>query len=511
MSVESVNAPSISQGAPPQLTLADVMRNQAKTNPRRLALIAEGQEYSYAELHAITSRLANGLAEAGVRRGDTVAILGSNSVEHVLLQHAVAKLGAALAILNWRQSEDEVGYAVELCRPRLVFAQPTYRDLITMTERSVELVSPRGESDFYERFVDPFATQEPTVEVDAEDLVTIIYTSGTTGRPKAAAISQRAMIARAAFAATDMRLGADDAHLAWAPMFHLVSADYIFICAVLGSRYIVVDGFDVEVINEYLHQVQLGWFVMMPGAIGALIERLRQDDRPVMPIRMVGAMADLVPPAQVRELTELLGTSYYNSYGMTEAGPLTYGAIASGTYPDHLGKRFTALANYRLARADGTDADLGEPGEMLVSGPTLFSCYLHDEQATRSALVDGWYGTGDLLRADEGGFLHFVGRTKYLIKSGGENVYPAEIERVLMACPGVVEVVVVRKADPHWGETPVAFVATDRPVETSDLGAACRRELAGYKVPKVFHQIEVDQFPRNVTGKVIRERLEAWA
>ncbi|WP_151772360.1 class I adenylate-forming enzyme family protein [Streptomyces abyssomicinicus] len=510
MSVESLTAPPTGRRTAPRLTLADVMRNQAKTNPHRPALTAQGREYSYAELHAITNRLASGLAEAGVRRGDTVAVLGSNSVEHVLLQHAVAKLGAALAVLNWRQSEDEVAYAVELCRPRLVFAQPAYRHLVTATQRPVEPVSPRGESDFYERFVDPFAADEPTADVDAEDLVTIICTSGTTGRPKAAAISHRAMIARAAFAASDMRLGADDAHLAWAPMFHLVSADYIFVCAVLGSRYIVVDGFDVEAINEYLHQVRLGWFVMMPGAIGTLIERLRQDDRPVKPIRLVGAMADLVPPEQVRELTSLLGTSYYNSYGMTEAGPLTYGSIAPGTYPDHLGKRFTALANHRLVRADGTDAELGEPGEMLVSGPTLFTCYLHDEEATNASLVDGWYRTGDLLRADEDGFLHFVGRTKYLIKSGGENVYPAEIERVLMACPGVVEVVVVRRPDPRWGEIPVAFVATDRPVETGDLEAACRRELAGYKVPKVFRYIELDQIPRNVTGKVVRERLEAW-
>jgi fatty-acyl-CoA synthase len=319
------------------------------------------------------------------------------------------------------------------------------------------------------------------------------------------------MIARAAFGSVDMRLTADDAHLAWAPMFHLVSADYIFVCAVLGSRYIVVDGFDVEAINEYLHQVQLGWFVMMPGAIEMLIERLRRDDRPVKPIRMVGAMVDLIPPAQVRELTELLDAPFFNSYGMTEAGPLTYGTIAPGEYPEHLGKRFTALANHRLVRPDGTDAAVDEPGEMLVSGPTLFSCYLHDEQATQASLSDGWYRTGDLLRRDAEGFLHFVGRTKYLIKTGGENVYPAEIERVLMGCQGVVEVVVVRKPDPHWGETPVAFVASDGPIDVSALEATCRRELAGYKVPRIFHQIDVSEFPRNVTGKVIRERLEQRA
>ena len=493
------------------LTFGDIVRNQARNNPDRLALTDAHRTFTYADLDRVTNQLAHGLADAGVQRGDTVAILGSNSIEHVLLQHSVAKLGAALATLNWRQSQDEVAYALQLCQPRLVFVQPGYRDLVNSTAVRVEALTAPEAGDFYATFVEPFAPDAPHAEVDAEDLVTIIYTSGTTGRPKAAAISQRAMIARAAFGSMDMKLTADDAHLAWAPMFHLVSADYMFICAALGSRYIVVDGFDVEAINDYLHEVQLGWFVMMPGAIETLIERLRRDERPVAPIRLVGAMADLVPPAQVRELTELLGAPYYNSYGMTEAGPLTYGTIAPGTYPDHLGKRFTSLANHRLVRPDGTAAEVDEPGEMQVSGPTLFSCYLHDEAATSSALVDGWYHSGDLLRRDNEGFLHFVGRTKYLIKTGGENVYPAEIERVLMTLPGVQEVVVVRKPDEKWGETPVAFVAAERELDVAELEAACRRELAGYKIPRAFRQIGIDDFPRNVTGKVIRERLELQA
>ncbi|GAA3649199.1 fatty-acid--CoA ligase FadD5 [Nocardioides ginsengisoli] len=490
------------------LTVADVVRNQARTNPHRVAVSDTTRSFTYAELDRVTDRLAHGLAAAAVTRGDTVAVLGSNSIEHVLLQHAVAKLGAALATLNWRQSEDEVAYAISLCRPRVVFVQPAFRHLITASDVRCEELTTPDDGRFYADFIEPYPATAPDADIDAEDLVTIICTSGTTGRPKAAAISQRAMLARAAFGAMEMKLSADDAHLAWAPMFHLVSADYMFVCAALGSRYIVVDGFDVEVINDYLHEVQLGWFVMMPGAIEALVARLRRDPRPVAPIRLVGAMADLVPPAQVRELTELLDAPYYNSYGMTEAGPLTYGTIAPGTWPEHLGKRMTALANHRLAGPDGAEAAVGEPGEMHVCGPTLFTCYLHDEAATAEALVDGWYRSGDLLRRDEEGFVHFVGRSKYLIKTGGENVYPAEIERVLMTVPGVQEVVVVRKLDEKWGETPVAFLAAEVELDVAELEAACRRDLAGYKVPRAFRQIDIDDFPRNVTGKVIRERLE---
>lgn len=491
-----------------RLTLRDVLANQARSNPDRIAASDDARSLTYAELDAVTNRLANGLCDFGVGRGALVAILGANSLEHVLIQHAVAKLGAGLAVLNWRQTPDELAHAISLAQPRAIFAQQPHAESVVGLGRPVIRLNAGGSPELDRRFIDPFPPTPPEAHVDAEDIVTVLYTSGTTGRPKAAAVSQRAMIARASFAAAEMGLTRDDAHLAWAPMCHLVSADYVFICAVLGSRYIVVDGFDVEAINSYVHQVQLGWLVLMPGTIDVVIERLKADDQPAAPVRCVGAMADLVPPAKLAELTRLLGAPYYNSYGMTESGPLTTTFIAPGDTPETLGKRLTAYVSSRLVDPAGASVEPGTPGELLVAGPTVFSGYLRDPAATKAALAGGWYHSGDLLRADETGLLHFVGRSKYLIKSGGENIYPAEIERVLFSFPEVTEAVVVGKRDPHWGETPVAFVAADAPVDAETLKAECRRQLAGYKVPRDIITLPFDEFPRNVTGKVMRPELE---
>lgn len=489
------------------LTVADVLRNQAQNNAEAIALSDPEHTFTFSEMHLVTNRLARGLLDAGVCRGATVGVIGTNSIEHVLIQHACSKIGAAVAVVNWRQSKDEVEYALGLVSPQIVFVQPQFQEVVAELDIPVADLHGCTSGPLYDRFIERFDDSDITTDVNPEDIATIIYTSGTTGRPKAAAISQRAMIARAHFAAIEMRLTAEDAHLAWAPMFHLVSADYMFICAVLGSRYVVVDGFEPDVINEYVHSIQLGWLVLMPGAIEPLLERLRKDKRPTMPIKLVGAMADLVPPAQIIELTTLLDAPFYNSYGMTEAGPLTKGLIPVGQQSENLGKQMTALSNYRLV-VDGLDAREREPGELWVFGPTLFSNYVNDPKATSEAHSEGWYRSGDLLKRDSAGRLHFVSRSKYLIKRGGENIYPAEIERVLLTCPGVVEAVVVGKRDQKWGETPIAFIATDSSVSVESLEAACRNQLAGYKIPEDFRELPLEQFPRNVTGKVIREKLE---
>ena len=223
-------------------------------------------------------------------------------------------------------------------------------------------------------------------------------------------------------------------------------------------------------------------------------------------------MADLVPKALMAELSALTGAPYLNSFGATETGlpPASAVLIPPGTAPESLSKRKSSLCDLRLVDSQGRDVPDGEPGEAAVRGPTVFSGYWNAEETNARDFRDGWFRMGDLFRRNPDGSYDFVDRAKYMIKSGGENIYPAEIERVLLADPRVSDAAVLRKRDDRWGEVPVAYVSRkDESLSEKDVEALCRASLAGYKRPKEVHFIAFEDFPRSTTGKILRHEMEA--
>jgi fatty-acyl-CoA synthase len=226
-------------------------------------------------------------------------------------------------------------------------------------------------------------------------------------------------------------------------------------------------------------------------------------------------MADLVPPAEIAEITKLLGAPYANTFGATETGcpPCSSSLIPIGVAPSRLSKQVSPFCEVRLVDAADRDVPDGVPGELAMRGPTLFSGYWRADEANAQDFRGGWFHMGDVLVRNPDGTLDFVDRVKYLIKTGGENVYPAEIERVLFQDPRVADAAVVRRSDARWGEVPIAFVARrDGPdgqaLTATDLFARCRAELAGYKQPKGIVFLALDSFPRSATGKAQRHELE---
>ena len=229
-------------------------------------------------------------------------------------------------------------------------------------------------------------------------------------------------------------------------------------------------------------------------------------------IEYIGAMADLVPRHQLARITELLNAQYMNTFGSTETGmpPASAGAIAIGEKPIDLAKTVNIFCEIRLVDAGDVDVPEGEPGELIIRGPSLFSGYWRNDLANAEAFRGGWFHMGDVFRREADGRLNFVDRVKYMIKSGGENIYPAEIEQVVLTDDRVVEAAVVRRADERWGEVPVIFVArNDESFDEDALIERCRVQLAGYKLPKAVFFIEPGEFPRSSTGKVERHTLEA--
>ncbi len=494
-----------------QLSVGDLLRAQAVRTPNAPAVTEGDRTLSYAAFNTRVNRLANALGALGIARGVRVAILSENRIEYVELEFACAKLGAIACALNWRLADPELEHCIRLVAPALAVVSPRFAAVLDRIEHSVPRVLPLGAA--YEAALDTASDDEPNVDIDPEDGLLVLYTSGTTGLPKGALISHRAEIARMHVNREEMMLEPGDVFIAWPPMFHMASSDQMISCLCTGAHVIVVDGFDLDRIITLAGQYKLWWLIVMPGTVDRFCAAVRERGITPKGAKLLGAMADLIPPQQIADVTSLMGAPFSNTFGATETGipPASAGTIAIGCVPQSLPKTVNTLCEIRLVDADDQDVADGETGELAMRGPTLFSGYWNAPEATARDFRGGWFHMGDAFRRNPDGTLTFVDRVKYLIKSGGENIYPAEIERVLLSDPRVVEAVVVRKPDLQWGEVPVAFVArNDEALSAETLIALCRGQLAGYKRPKEIHFVALDAFPRSTTGKVQRGEVEKW-
>ncbi len=492
-------------------TIYGLFHAQVRRKADAPAIEHNGTVCRYRELDSRVTRLARIFADQGIRRGDRVAILSENRPEYIEAQLACAMTGAILACQNWRLAEAELQHCLSLVEPTLLLvSEGNSQRLKNYSLPNCAVINLDTE---YPALLKAATPALPNPKVDPEDGVLILYTSGTTGLPKGALISHRAQIARMCALRLDVGIREEDAFVAWAPMFHMASTDQQLGALMSGSPVAVIDGFQPEAMIDVAERHSLSWFVMMPGAIEPMIRYLK-DRKPILKrIACVGAMADLVPRQEVVELTQLLKAPYLNSFGSTETGapPASAGLIAPGDSNYSLSKRISTLCEVRLVDGDGNDVAEGAPGELAIRGPTVFSGYWNAPETNAKDFSSGWFRMGDLFRRNLDGLLDFVDRAKYMIKSGGENVYPAEIERVLLADRRIADAVVIRKRDASWGEVPVAFVARhDESLTEVDVATLCRASLAGYKVPKEVRFIAFDDLPRSTTGKIQRHEMEKW-
>lgn len=479
----------------------------ASLHKAAIAIEYRGRRISYGELHDRVRRATAMLAAQGLARGDRLALLCRNRPEYFEIELAAANLGVITACLNWRLVPRELSYCIELVSPKLLIVEPDLSAGIApdLADATITI----GAS--YERLLDSQDGRSAPVAAHPEDGLVILYTSGTTGLPKGAVVSHRAMIMRALVFASELGVAATESFVAWAPLFHMASTDHGLATLLRGGTVVIIDGFQVEPLLHAIASHRIGWLVLIPGMVEALVEALRAQRTRARFVRLCGAMADLVPPHAIAAATELLRAPYLNSFGSTETGlpPATRAVIPIGTVPTRLSKEQNAFCEVRLLDSDDNEVAPGTPGELAIRGGTVFSGYWQAHETNARDFRGGWFHMGDVFRRNDDGSLDFVDRAKYMIKSGGENVYPAEIERVLLSDQRITEVAVVRAPDGKWGEVPVAFVSSrDASVTQAELVELCRRELAGYKRPRQFHFIAFGDFPRSTSGKVQRHELE---
>ena len=493
-----------------ELTVDTAVRERAKAYPRRIALVQDDRRISYGELQSRVERLCHALHRLGVGQRDRIAVLSENRFEFVETILAAATLGAIVACQNWRQSDAELGHCLQLVEPRLVLASPRYAHRLGTVAHGARHVVAFGEE--YERLLAREDGSGFASRSQPEDELLILYTSGTTGYPKGAAISHRAEIARSMIAMADGQLYPGRGTITWSPLYHIGGSDPTLGTLMNGDTTFVVDGFQPALLIEIMSREVLGNVTLMPASIGRVIDELQRSGLRPKSLKTCGAMADLVPRHQIAEVTTLLNAEFRNTFGATETGgpPASRHLIPVGTVPERLSKVQSSACRIRLVDEEDRDVADGTPGEVLFRGPSLFSGYWNAPEVNAEDFRGGWFHMGDLMVRNPDGTLDFVDRRKYLIKSGGENIYPAEIERFLLGDRRIADAVIVRKHDAHWGEVPVAFVVrADESLTADDVLALCRGKIANYKLPKEVHFIEEAQMPRSETSKVKRFELEA--
>jgi O-succinylbenzoate-CoA ligase len=500
-----------------------LLSKRAHLSPRLEALVEPGgRRFSYRELDARSNQIANALAGLGIRKGDRVALLLMNGPEFVESFFGVAKLGAVVVPVNWRLVPDELAFILKDSGSRaLIYGGEFAEQVADLQGRGAEGTDivhwlHVGDADSRADFALDYAAlqgeadeAQPEISARDEDLLYIMYTSGTTGLPKGAvhthASALWALLTIGATADTRYR----DRYLLSLPLFHVGALTPLTGNVYRGCTTVVMRAFDPVQSWELIRDEEITTALAVPAMLNFMLQAYQKmQDGYEIPADLRWIMSGAAPvPVTLIEAYAKLGIEVHQVYGLTETcGP------ACLTSPDEAlakvgstGKAFFHT-EVRVVDEAGRDVEPGQPGEVLVRGRHVMKEYWNRPEATAETLRDGWLRTGDVATIDKDGCIYIQDRTKDMIISGGENVYPAEIENAILGHPQVAEVAVIGQPSERWGESPLAVVVKAEPeLRAEDVLDWCRGKLARFKLPKAVEF--VDEIPRNPSGKVLKRLL----
>ncbi|MCQ1994072.1 long-chain fatty acid--CoA ligase [Arthrobacter sp. zg-Y1171] len=490
---------------------------RAKVRPHDPAIVFEGREWSYADVDRRVRQLANALLNAGIRRGDRVAYVGFNHPALLETFFAAGLIGAACVLVNPRLRQAEVDYILRDCGARAVVYTDEQRENIEQLAAELDVdrwlsVDGGGPGTGFEDFLSA-GSEDPVPDgVEMEDLALIMYTSGTTGRPKGAMLSHQNLFYQYVNALIGVDLRQDEVHLAVAPLFHIAGLNMMTLPAfTLGGRIIIHRSFKPDAVLREIAASRVTSSFMVPAMLDALSEHPGFADADLSSVRgfMVGGSP--VPERMIRTWAGK-GAAIMQGFGMTETGPgVCMLEARDGVTKAGSAGRSHFFTEHQVVDFDGKPVPPGAPGEVIVRGPNVMSGYWNKPEETAKALADGWYHSGDIAVVDEDGYMYIKDRIKDMYISGGENVYPAEVENALLNIPGVRDAAVIGIPDSKWGETGLAFIVlADGDSRTSeDLRAQLGQRLATYKLPRRINV--VTELPRTATGKIQKHVLRAGA
>jgi acyl-CoA synthetase (AMP-forming)/AMP-acid ligase II len=462
-------------------TIDGVFRRAFTVFADRVAVVAEDKSMTYAELRRRAWQLANALTALGLGRGSRIAMLSETRPEYVETYAACAALGVTVGALNIRLHPEELLHCLDKGKPCALISSgsltplvASLRDRIPYLRHWVALDPTDGWLD-YGGLLEAAPADEPQLVAKPEDIHNVLFTSGTTGRPKGAMISQRAAATRGLRIAHWYRLTEDDGFIGWLPLFHCGGDESLYATLLSGGVYATLRKAVAETMFSMIERHRLSWTALLPGIITEFLNHPRRRDYDLSSLRFAIGYANMMPDI-VAQLTATCEIDFYDAFGQTEASYLVAHGFSRPSEMPSLRKHPTPLLDIRIVDDGMNERPVGEPGECVVRGPTVMSGYLDDPKANEEVFANGWLHTGDLLRREQDGTLTYVDRKKYLIKTGGENVYPAEVEQVIVRHEAVQEVCVMGIPDSFWGEVVKAVIvmvkATAPHRRKSSVGAA---------------------------------------
>ena len=494
------------------INIGRFLATRARLDGGRPALIADERRLTFAELDREACRAANVLRDHGVGTGDRVAVLLRNGVDYVALYYAAAKIGAILCGINWRLAAPEVDFILGDAEPKLLIHDAEFAPTIESRGcRGFPVYDVGAEDgDCYRARLRAASDRDPSDAADPDAALVLVYTSGTTGRPKGAVLTHRQMFWASATMAASHDYKRGDVNLVPTPLFHVGGLSFATLFAHMGATLLLPRAWEPGSVLRLIAAERVNHFFCVPAMLRLLLDHPDFGAADLASLRWILCGGAPVPADLIAALGRR-GIPVQQTYGATEtAGPATLvdlGHVASKPGSAGLPYFHTEL---RVVDKSRRELPADETGEVQIRAPHVFAGYWRNPEATAAAFAGDWLRTGDIGRRDGEGYLTIVDRAKDVIISGGENVYPAEIEAVLREHPGISEVAVVGVPNAEWGEVPCAVIvpASGQRPTLDDLQKFCAGKLARYKLPRRI-ELRTAPLPRNASGKVLKPALRA--
>ncbi len=508
------------------MNLGQTLKVNARKFPTTVAVKDSHRSLTYPQLNARANQLAQGLLALGLSKGDKIAVLMENSIEIVELYLATAKTGLLIVPINFRLVGREAAYIVDNSDAKAMFVQHQFTGTVDPVKAELSRIAadryfvvggPAEGYQDYEALLAGASAEEPEADVQPADPWILIYTSGTTGKPKGVLRSHESHVAFYLINAVEFGFTRDDVCMNVMPLCHINSTYYSFLFLYLGGTVYIhpAMSFKADEVLEIIEREKITFISLIPTHYNLILnvsEEARRRD--VSSIRKLLCSSAPVRKKMKLEIMDFFkGVQLYEAYGSTEAGMVTVLKPEEQLRkPGSIGIESLATECVKLLDMNGDEVPVGEVGEIYSRGPMLFSEYYKLPEKTAQAFCGGWFSAGDMGRKDEDGFYYIVDRKDNMIITGGENVYPSEVEEVVGSHDGVYDCACIGMPDEKWGEKVVAVVVLKPGYGKEELSEEtikqfCKDKLAGFRRPKEVIFIDPDDMPRTATGKILHRKL----